>query len=85
MSSDADTSSERKTDVSTASTPRPKRTRTENETEKGAEIKAETEGVKEMSETVDAAAAQSAVRGASALRGMAGPIASAAGVRETSP
>lgn len=47
-SSDADTSRERKTDVSMESTPPPKRTGTEKETEKGAEIRAETEGVKEV-------------------------------------
>lgn len=46
--SDADTSRERKTDVSMESMPPPKRTRTEKKTEKEAEIKAETEGVKEV-------------------------------------
>lgn len=47
-SSDANTSRERKTDVSMESTPPPKRTGTETETEKGAEIRAETEEVKEV-------------------------------------
>lgn len=47
-SSDADTSRGRKTGVSMESTPPPKRTRTERETEKGAEIRPETAGVKEV-------------------------------------
>lgn len=47
-SSDADTSRGRKTDVNMESMPPPKRTKTENETERGAEIKAETGGVKEV-------------------------------------
>lgn len=51
-SSVADTSRERKTDVSMESTPPPKKTRIENETEteteKGAETRAETEEVKEV-------------------------------------
>lgn len=47
-SSNADTSSERKTDVSTGSTPPPTRTRTEKGKKKGAEIRGETEGVKEV-------------------------------------
>lgn len=47
-SSDADTSRGRKTDVSMESTPPPKRTGTEKESKKGTEIRAETEGVKEV-------------------------------------
>lgn len=49
-SSVVDTSRERKTDVSTESMPPPKKTRIENETETeiGAEIRAETEEVKEV-------------------------------------
>ena len=47
-SSVADTSRERKTDVNTESTPPPKKTRIENETEIGAETRAETEEVKEV-------------------------------------
>lgn len=49
-SSVADTSRERKTDVSMESTPPPKKTRIENETEteKGAETRAETEEVREV-------------------------------------
>lgn len=43
-----DTSRERKTDGSMESTSPPKKTRTEKETEKGAEIKAEIAGVKEV-------------------------------------
>lgn len=88
--SDADTSRERKTDVSMESMPPPKRTRTEKKTEKEAEIKAETEGVKEMNEqaaiaVAAAAAGRSAARGVSARKEMAGPIASVGGVREMSP
>lgn len=45
---DGDTSRGRKTDVSMECTPPPRRTRTEKEIEKGAEMVAETEGVKEV-------------------------------------
>ena len=53
-SSVVDTSRERKTDVSTESMPPPKKTRIENETETeiGAEIRAETEEVKEVKEVI---------------------------------
>lgn len=87
-SSDADTSRGRKTDVSMESTPPPKRTGTEKESEKGTEIRAETEGVKEMSERAATAVAavgrsvRSVARGANAHREMAGLIASAGGPRE---
>lgn len=47
-SSGADTSRERKTDVSMESSPPPKRTGIGNETEKGTETGVETEGVKEV-------------------------------------
>lgn len=83
-SSNKDTSRERETNVNTESTPPPKKTRTEKETEKGAETRAETEGVKEMSERV-AIVVEAAVAGQSAVsarREMAGLIASAEEVEE---
>lgn len=92
-SSDADTSRGRKTGVSMESTPPPKRTRTERETEKGAEIRPETAGVKEMSVTAAMAVAAvvagrsvlSAVTGVSAHREMDGLSASVGEAREMNP